>query len=357
MAGQETVDRAKVEEFAEKALGDFSGMFTIALCHIGDRLGLFKTLAGAGPATPAELAERAGIEERYAAEWLRGMAAAGYLDHDGSDSRYSLSPEHSMVLAVEGSPAFFGGAYQMFGALLGPLDRVVRAFREGGGAGQSDYPAEWWAGMERFSQGYFEHLLLQQWIPAMPDVQAKLAAGCAYADVGCGSGRAVTKLAEAFPGSRFAGYDLFPGQVERARANVEAAGLSDRVTVEVADAGEGLPQDYDVISTFDVVHDAADPLGLLGGIRRSLRPDGIYVCLDINCADRHEDNHGPVATMMYGFSVLYCMTTSLANGGVGLGTCGLPEAKARELCLQAGFSELRRAPIEDPFNNLYEVRA
>ena len=125
----------------------------------------------------------------------------------------------------------------------------------------------------------------------------------------------------------------------------------------MADAGKGLPEAFDVISTFDVVHDAVDPPGLLKGIRRSLKPDGIYVCLDVNCADRHEDNEGPLATMFYGFSVLYCMTTSLANGGAGLGTCGLPESKARELCLEAGFSDLRRADIDDPFNNLYEVRA
>jgi SAM-dependent methyltransferase len=191
----------------------------------------------------------------------------------------------------------------------------------------------------------------------MPGAKAKLEAGCDYADVGCGSGRALIKLAREFPSTRFVGYDLFPTQVERARANAEAAGLADRIRVEVADAGEGLPEQYDVISTYDVIHDAVDPLGLLKGIRKSLKPEGIYVCLDINCADRHEENEGPLAAMFYGFSVFYCMTTSLANGGAGLGTCGLPEAKARELCTQAGFSDVRRVPIENPFNNLYEARA
>lgn len=351
------VDQAKVEQFVEQAIGDYSGTMTVLLCHLGDRLGLFRDLSESGPATPAELAQRTGIDERYAAEWLRGLTAPGYLDYDGGTGRYALSPEHAMVLAVEGSPAFLGGGYQMLAGMLEPLDHIAGAFKDGGGAGQNRYGTNLWEGMERFTNGWFENHLLQEWIPAMPDVQTKLEAGCDYADVGCGSGRALLKLAEAFPSSRFAGYDLFPTQVERARANIEAAGLADRIEVAVADAGERLPERYDVISTYDVIHDAVDPLGLLRGIHRSLNPGGTYICLDISCADRHEENEGPLAAMFYGFSVLYCMTTSLANGGEGLGTCGLPEAKARELCTEAGFSEVRRAPIEDPFNNLYEARA
>jgi SAM-dependent methyltransferase len=357
MATEQQIDEAKVEEFVERAIGDFSGMMTVALCYVGDRLGLFKDLRDNGPATAEELAGRTGINERYAAEWLRGLAAPGYLGYDTQTGRYELSPEHSLVLAVEGSPAFLGGGYQMFGGMLQPLDRIVTAFREGGGAGQSDYGEDFWEGMERFTNGWIENFLVQEWIPSMPDVKAKLEAGCDYADVGCGSGRALIKLAREFPSTRFVGYDLFPTQVERARANAEAAGLPNRIRVELADAGEGLPEQYDVISTYDVIHDAVDPLGLLKGIRKSLKPEGVYLCLDINCADRHEENEGPLAAMFYGFSVFYCMTTSLANGGAGLGTCGLPEAKARELCTQAGFSDVRRVPIENPFNNLYEARA
>jgi SAM-dependent methyltransferase len=357
MATEQAIDEAKVEEFLEQAIGDFSGTMTFALCHVGDRLGLFKDLAENGPATPAELAKRAGIDERYAAEWLRGLTAPGYLGYDEGSGRYELSPEHAMVLAVEGSPAFLGGGFQMFGGMLQPLDSIIRSFREGGGAGQDEYGDDWWAGMERFTGGWIENFLIQEWIPGMPDVKAKLEAGCDFADVGCGSGKALIKLAQEFPESRFAGYDIFETQIERARANVEEAGLSDRIDIGVADAGKGLPEQYDAISTFDVIHDAADPLGLLKGIHKSLNPDGIYICLDINCADRHEENEGPLAAMFYGFSVFYCMTTSLANGGAGLGTCGLPEAKARELCNEAGFSELRRVPMENPFNNLYEARA
>jgi hypothetical protein len=317
MATEQQIDEAKVEEFVGKAIGDFSATMTVGLCHIGDRLGLFKDLSDNGPATAAELAQRTGINERYAAEWLRGLAAAGYLDYHEQRGRYELSPEHALVLAVEGSPAFLGGGYQMVAGILEPMDDVVGAFRNGGGASQDVYSEGFWAGLERFSSGWFENFLIQEWIPAMPDAKTKLEAGCAYADVGCGSGRAVIKLAREFDNSRFVGYDIFPTQVERARANLRVAGLDDRVRIELADASEGLPEPYDVISTYDVIHDAADPLALLKGIRRSLKPDG----------------------------------------GAGLGTCGLPEGKARALCMEAGFSELRRVPIDNPFNSLYEVRA
>jgi 2-polyprenyl-3-methyl-5-hydroxy-6-metoxy-1,4-benzoquinol methylase len=180
-----------------------------------------------------------------------------------------------MVLAVEGSPAFLGGGFQMFGGMLQPLDSVIRSFKEGGGAGQDKYGDDWWAGIERFTGGWIDNFLMQEWIPAMPDVKAKLEAGCDFADVGCGSGRALINLAREFPESRFAGYDIFETQVQRCRANVEEAGLADRIEVELGDAGEGLTRQYDVISTFDVIHDAADPLGLLKGIRKSLKPDGI----------------------------------------------------------------------------------
>jgi cyclopropane fatty-acyl-phospholipid synthase-like methyltransferase len=166
----------------------------------------------------------------------------------------------------------------------------------------------------------------------------------------------VIRLAEAFPASTFHGYDAFPGQVVRARQAAERAGVAERVRFEVADAARGLPETYDVISTFDVVHDAADPAGLVAGIRRSLTDDGRYLWLEINCADDPADNTGPIATVMYGFSVLYCMTTSLAQGGAGLGTCGCPPAVVDRIGHSAGFTSISELPIGDPFNRLYELR-
>jgi hypothetical protein len=275
MATEQAIDEAKVEEFLELAIGDFSGTMTFALCHVGDRLGLFKDLAENGPATPAELAQRAGINERYAAEWLRGLTAPGYLGYDGG-----VGPLRAFARARDGARG--RGQSGIPRRRLPDVRRHAATPRQrhsllqgGRGAGQDKYGDDWWAGIGRFTGGWIDNFLMQEWIPAMPDVKAKLEAGCDFADVGCGSGRALINLAREFPESRFAGYDIFETQVQRCRANVEEAGLADRIEVELGDAGEGLTRQYDVISTFDVIHDAADPLGLLKGIRKSLKPDGI----------------------------------------------------------------------------------
>jgi 2-polyprenyl-3-methyl-5-hydroxy-6-metoxy-1,4-benzoquinol methylase len=348
-------DAFKQEAFIEKVLRDTSATMTTILASIGDRLGLFKDLSVNSASTSAEFAARTGIHERYAREWLGGMANAGYLEYDPATRRFRLPVEHAAALAQENGPFFFGGACQMIPAMLSVGDQVVEAFRKGGGVHQSAYPPAFWEGLERFSAGWFENLLLQQWIPAMPQVEGKLKRGATLADVGCGRGRAIVKLAQAFSSSRFVGYDVFLPAVEQATERARAAGVGDRVKFQQLDAAKGITEQYDVITTFDVVHDAADPLGLLRAIRQALRPDGRYVCLDVNCSDKLEENAGPLGAMFHGVSIFYCMTTSLANGGAGLGTLGFHEPKVRELCAGAGFSSVRRVPLENPFNILYEI--
>lgn len=350
------LDEAKLEAFMGKVVDDLSGTMTTFFCSIGDRLGLFRDLAERGPATGAELAARSQVNERYASEWLRGLAAAGYLEYEADSGRYALPPEHAQALAQEGGPMFVGGPYEMLPGMARTFDGVIEAFRQGGGVPQEAYDSTIWEGMQRFTDTWFENHLLQEWIPAVPEVEAKLREGILVADVGCGSGRAVLRLAEAFPQSRFVGYDAFEGQLSRAVAHGTAAGTGDRVRFELLDVSQGLPEQYDLVTTFDVIHDAVDPLGLIGAIRRGTKDDGSYVMLEINCADRHEDNVGPLASMFYGFSVFYCMTTSLAHGGEGLGTCGMPEGKVRELCAAAGFGTVTRLPVENPFNVIYEAK-
>jgi SAM-dependent methyltransferase len=350
------VDLALQEAFAGKLLGQFSGTMTVLLASLGDRLGLFKNLAAHGPATAAELARRTGLNERYLREWLGGLAAAGYLTYDSASRRFTLPVEHAAALADEGGPMFVGGMLQQLPALVGVFDDVTVAFKAGGGVPQSRYSAGMWDGLERFTAGWFENLLLPVWLPAMPEVTALLERGADVADVGCGRGRALIKLAGAFPRSRYVGYDNFGPTVARAAANARDAGVGQLVRFEERDVSKGLPAKYHVITTFDVVHDAVDPLGLLKSIRAALHPDGIYVCLDINCGETLEDNLNPFGALFHGVSTLYCMTTSLANGGAGLGTLGFHEAKVHELCEKAGFSSVRRVPIENPFNNLYEAR-
>ena len=354
MTTQPAIDPAKTEAFLGKVLSDTSGMTMTIMASIGDRLGLFKQLAQ-GPATSGQLAARADINERYTREWLSAMASAGYVTYDPASERFTLPAEHVAVLAQENGPIFFGGMHQMLAGMVGPLNQLIQAFQHGGGVPQSAYDHNMWDGLERFTAGWFENLLIPVWLPAMPEVQAKLERGALVADVGCGRGKALIKLAQAFPRSRYVGYDSFEPTIAKATAHAQAAGVADRVRFEHRDVSAGLPEAYDVITTFDVVHDAIDPRGLLRAIRQGLRSDGRYVCLDINCAEHLEGNAGPLGSLFYGVSVLYCMTTSLAGHGEGLGTAGLPEGKVHELCVEAGFSSVRRIPLENPFNNLYEV--
>jgi SAM-dependent methyltransferase len=355
MTTQPTIDQAKTEAFLGKVLTDTSGMTVTILAAIGDRLGLFRQLA-ITPATSAQLAARAEIDERYAREWLGAMASAGYVEYDPGHTTFTLPPEHVPILAQEHGPIFFGGMHQMLTGMVGPLNQLIQAFQHGGGVPQSAYDHNMWDGLERFTAGWFENLLLPVWLPAMPQVQSKLEQGALVADVGCGRGRALIKLAQAFPRSHYVGYDIFEPTIEEATAHAQAAGVADRVRFEQRDASAGLPEQYDVITTFDVVHDAIDPRGLLRAIHQALRPDGRYVCLDINCAEHLEGNAGPLGSLFYGVGVLYCMTTSLSGHGEGLGTVGLPEGKLQELSKEAGFSNVQRVPLENPFNNLYELQ-
>jgi 2-polyprenyl-3-methyl-5-hydroxy-6-metoxy-1,4-benzoquinol methylase len=355
MTTQQAIDQAKADAFVGKVLADTAALAVTVMSSIGDRLGLFKNLAQQGPATSEELAERARVNERYAREWLSAMASAGYLEYDPASRRFTLPPEHVPVLAQEGGPVFFGGVQEEIVGLAGPVNRLMQAFRDGGGVPMEAYDPSTWEGVARFTSGWFENLLVPVWLPAMPEVQAKLERGALVADVGCGHGKAPIKLAQTYPQSRYVGYDNFAPSIEQAKANAEAAGVTDRVRFEHRDVSKGLPEQYDVITTFDVVHDAVNPRGLLRAIRNGLKPGGRYVCLEINSSDRLEENIGLLGAFFYSVSVLYCMTSSLAHHGEGLGTVGLPEPKIRELCAEAGFGHVRRVPMENPFNILYDV--
>jgi 2-polyprenyl-3-methyl-5-hydroxy-6-metoxy-1,4-benzoquinol methylase len=349
-------DLADVEAFAGRVTLDTSAWMVTTMAMIGDRLGLWQQFADGRALTAGELAANAGITERYAREWLSSMTAHGYLVHepDPTGGCFTLPAAAVPVLAAE-SPVYFGGLHQALYGLTATLDDIVGAFRHGRGVPMSAYGDDWWRGLERFTAGAFDHLLPQVWIPAMPDVARKLHQGAEVADVGCGRGRALIALARSFPNSRYTGFDLHPESIDAARRTAEAAGVADRVRFACVDAADGLPGRYDVITTFDVIHDAADPTGMLHTIRAALLPGGRYVCADINIGPSLAANAGPLGAYFYGISVLYCLSTSLAQGGAGLGTCGFDEATARRMCAAAGFADLRRVEIGNPFTSLFEV--
>jgi len=349
------MDENRAQEFTGRVLTDTAAAATVVMAALGDRLGLFKQLAQAGPATSGELARRAGLSERYVREWLSGMRAAGYLEFNDAEDRFWLPVEHTLTLASEPGPAFFGGVHQELIGAIQRYDQVAAAFRNGGGVAPGELHPDVWAGTSRFTAQWHQNMLVQQWLPLVPDTTARLSAGARVADVGCGTGQALIALARAFPAITATGYDAHQPSVEQARRAAAEAGVADRVSYHTLDAAAGLPESFDVITTFDVVHDAVDPLGLLRSIRDGLRPGGRYLCLEINCSDQAADNTGPIAALLYGFSVLYCMTTSLAEGGDGLGTLGLPEPVLRQLAGKAGFTQVRHVEMNNPFNRLYEL--
>jgi SAM-dependent methyltransferase len=355
-SSQVEVDRSTMDAFAGKVLGDISAFMVTLFAALGDRLGLFRDLAANGPATSAGLAARVGVNERYAREWLGGMAAAGYVEYDSASGRFRLPPAHTPILAEEGNPFFVGGPYQLLLAEIAQIGRIEVAFRTGGGVPLAAYGESLLEGQERFSASWVEHQLTQVWIPAIPDVQGKLERGAAVADIGCGSARALIKLAQVYPNAYFVGYDILEDAIARATQNATAVGVADRVRFQQLDAEHGLPTSYDIVTTFDVVHDAVDPHGLLQAIRQALKPDGVYLCLETNCSEKLEENIGPLGALFHGISMLYCLTTSLAAGGAGLGTLGLPETRLREFCIDAGFRSVERIQLENPFNSLYAVR-
>ncbi len=346
-----------VDDFQNKVLRDASGLAATLMSTLGDRLGLFKELAARGPATSAGLAERAGIHPRYAQEWLSLMTSAGYLDYDPLSQQFTLPAAHIPVLAEEGGAYFVGGTHQMLLGMMGILPQLEKAFRSGEGVPMQAYNENTWEGMERDMTGVYQANLLQKWIPAMPVVEEMLQEGVSVGDVGCGSGRVLILLAQAFPRSQYVGYEIFPPVLERARVNAAEAGVAERIRFVAIDEDGLLPEEHQLITAFEVIHDAADPLGLLHMVRRSLAPGGRFVCMDINSAERLEENISPLETLRYGASLLYCMSTSLASGGIGLGTMGLPESKMHELCLEAEFSNLRRATPDEAAHSVYEATA
>jgi 2-polyprenyl-3-methyl-5-hydroxy-6-metoxy-1,4-benzoquinol methylase len=350
-----SIDWGKVKEFAGLMMNDLGAAMQGALTYIGDRLGIFKALAAAGSITSADLAARTGLNERYLREWLGAMTAAKYISFDSASGRYTMSPEHAMILADENSQFFMGGFMQLIVPEVSMAPKLMEAFRTGKGVPQSEYPPEVFEGIDRGSAPMYRHQLLRKWIPAMPQVVEILSAGGSALDVGCGSGRAVVALAGAFPKARIYGYDAHQGSVERARANAKAAGVAERVTFEVVDCAKLPAHRFDFISTFDVVHDSVDPIALLKSIRTALKPDGTYLMVEMNVSDRPEENINPLGRMLYSASTLYCMTVSLAHGGAGIGAL-MGEPKARELTQQAGFTRFQRLPVKDAFSALYEIR-
>ncbi|MDP9021955.1 MAG: PIG-L family deacetylase [Actinomycetota bacterium] len=346
-----------LETFVDGVLDDIKGHQVTMMTALGDHLGLFDALED-GPATSQELARRTSLHERYVREWLSGMTAAGYVTYEPSDATFRLSPEQAQVLGSGTGPVALAGLFHEFPATYEVFDDVKRAFRDGGGVPINAYGQAWWDGMERFTATWFDNLLLDEWIPATDGIKSALEAGGRVADVGCGRGRALITLLQAYPNITAIGYDVSEAQLKGARRNAEQAGVADRVEFVDHDAAQGIDGPFDLVTIFDVAHDLAEAEldAVFRAVHDALAPDGSFLLLDFKVADRLEDNIGRNQAMFYGWSLFYCMTTALARDGEALGTCGLPESEVRTRCQKAGFSTVDVVPFDDPFNVLYQAK-
>lgn len=359
MTTRPAIDPDKLEAKVFQTFSYLGGAVIASMIHLGDRLGLYRALAAAGdPVTSEELAARTGLHERWVREWLRGQAAAQLVDYRG-DGRFTLSPEGVAVLADEHSPAFAAGGFCGLPQQFAVLDRLPEAFKTGRGLPYDAFGIEGNRGVERMFAPWFRTMLVPVAIPALDGVRAKLEAGAKVADVGCGAGVALLEMAKAFPRSQFHGYEISKCALERAAANLAESGLRN-VTFHDAD-GDALPGDasFDFVTAFDCIHDMPNPAPVIGAIRRALKPDGTWLIADMKSAPTFEGNlaQNPMAGMMYGFSVLSCMSSALSEpDGAGLGTLGFTEELARTMTRDAGFTRFRTHDFENPMNAYYEVR-
>jgi len=353
--GQQTIDPERLDHFMGQFVQDLGAALSVATVVIGDKLGLYKAMADGAPVTPTELAERTGTEERYVREWLSAQAAGGYVSYDAASESFTLPPEQAMALAQDDSPAFIPGAFQLAASLVKDEPKVAAAFRSGDGVGWHEHDGDLFCGTERFFRPGYIANLVPNWIPALEDVEEKLTSGGLVADVGCGHGASTLILAEAYPQSRFVGYDYHRESIDRARASALEAGVDDRVSFEVATAKDFPGDGYDLVAMFDCLHDMGDPVGAAAHVRSALNDDGSWLIVEPFANDRLEDNLNPVGRVFYSASTMICTPASRDQEvGLALGAQA-GEARLREVVTDGGFTRFRRA-TETPFNLVLEAR-
>ena len=346
------MDRERAKLVADKLFRDMAGAMTAGMVYVGTRTGLFRAMQGAGPMRLEEVVRASSLQPRYVAEWLKGMAAAGYLAYDPKAATYALSDEHAYFLASEGTDHFAGGLFEMVPVLMRVAPRVAQAFEQGGGVPFEDFGPDCVTALDLINRGNYEHRFTASWLKPLPQVVAKLEAGGRMLDVGCGSGRVCVAFAKAFPQAEIVGIDPDAQSIERAKR--AAGGLPIRFEAASTDqfrANGG----FDLVTICDCIHDLAEPLKTLREIRALLKADGTLFIVEPKAADRVEDNLNPVATMFYGFSIFHCMTQSLARGGPGLGTCMGPGA-TRKLLQDAGYSGFEALDIKSQVNLFYAAQ-
>src|SRR3954468_6225552 len=349
------VNPDKLSSFMGKMLGEFGAALNSSLVMIGDKLGLYRALSAKGPLTPDELARATNTSERYVREWLLAQAASGYVEYDAASGKFSMLPEQALALADEDSPYFMGAIGDLVSATFLDEPKIAEAFKTGKGVGWNRRSECLFCGAARFFRTGYKHHLVQEWLPALDGVVGKLKRGAKVADVGCGHGVSTRLMAEAFPNSRFYGFDYHEGSIEAARKAATEAGLGDRVSFAVHSAKTYPAEGYDLVCFFDCLHDMGDPVGAIGHVRETMAKDGTCILVEPFAGDRLEDNLNPVGRVYYGASSLVCVPESLARKGPALGAQAGQMRLRQVVVNEGGFTRFRRA-TETPFNIILEAR-
>ena len=347
-------DRQRVQDFARKLFGHYTSGILTLLIGIGHKTGLFEA-AAKGPGTSQAIADRAGLDERYVREWLAAMATGGIVEYDAGSCAFTLPPEHAACLTGTSSRNLAAGS-QMLPMLSKRLPRVMESFQTGGGVSYSEYRPDFTEAMDASWRLLYDGLLIKGFLPAAKGLPERLKAGMRVADIGCGTGHAVNLMAREYPASTFVGYDLGEDAIAKARAEAREMGLGN-ACFEAIDVSRMPPEPkFDLITSFDAIHDQRDPATVLRRVASALAPGGVYLMMEPKASSRLEENIGnPFAPYIYGMSVLHCMTVSLAAGGAGLGTAW-GEQTARRMLAEAGFTSIDVVDAPGPQNSIYICR-
>jgi SAM-dependent methyltransferase len=352
---RDAVDGQKLERFVLRAVDEVGATLNAALVVMGDKLGLYRALAGAGALTPVELARRTGVSERYVREWLNAQAAGGYVVYDPAGGSYTLPPEQTVALTDETSPAYLPGFFQIAVGTVIDSPRITESARNGDGVGWHEHNHDVFEGCERFFRPGYNANLIPSWLPALDGVVEKLESGATVADIGCGHGSSTILMAQAYPNSTYLGIDYHQGSIATARKRAEGAGVATRVRFETAAASSHPGSGYDLVTMFDCLHDMGDPVGAARQVRKTLARDGTWMIVEPMAGDRVEDNLNPVGRAYYGFSTFLCTPASLSQEvGLALGAQA-GEARIGDVVAAGGFTRFRRA-AETPFNLVFEAR-
>jgi SAM-dependent methyltransferase len=345
----------KLEQFMHKMVGDMGAALSGSLVITGAKLGLYKALAEMGPASDEQLARRLGLDTRYVREWLSAQAASGFVDYDPGRDTFSINPEQQMALANEDSPVYVAPAFELIASAYIDEPKITDAFRSGEGVGWHEHHECLFRGTEKFFRPGYRANLVSNWLPALEGVTDKLEAGAKAADIGCGAGASTIIMAQAFPNSRFTGFDYHEKSIARAREAAKEAGDPPNLSFEVSSAKEAPGSDYDLVCIFDALHDMGDPVGAARRVREMLKPGGTFMIVEPFANDSLAENLNPVGRMYYSASTMICTPGSRAQEvGLALGAQA-GEGRLTQVLKEAGFGSVRRA-TETPFNLIIEAR-